>query len=579
MATLTKQEVTRGGLEVTYGAAASGGDEFVNTGSEHIRIKNDDSSTHTVTIITTATVDGLAVDDRQVSIPAGEERAIGPFPPKVYNNSSSMVQLTYDDVTSVTIAIVTYVEIRQPPQQGGGVIYVPDDYATIGAAIAAPGQYFTVIVRPGTYAENITISKSITVQSESDNPLDTIIDGGQHATKAPVEFLDGGAGYEGPPRLRGFTIRNGRGHDTSGTKYGGGIYCDRTGSMTISNCIIRDNTANAGGGIFFEQAVTPTNPIIMNNVIRNNSAFGSPGSGGGICAQNLSLALRIEGNDIYNNYAAGIGGGAAIWGVGSDKLTMNIINNTINNNVAVTFGGGLYINDTSKHEYFLEKNVISYNKASIGAGVHGTSTLVLSGELPFHFEKCDIYNNIADLDGGGLCLYAEDTLIRNCFLYKNKAGDDGVGKGGAVYTKSDFMGFINSTFYQNTSDDGQAIYIDHDTPANAYIQIVNCILWNDGTGTQGDELAYVGGIPDVNLTVVYTDIQGGTTLGGWNIDVDPEFLSVNSNNYHIDTESPCAGTGKDSGYWNLPDDDYDYEPRPDPYTYLMDMGADEVVST
>ena len=48
----------------------------------------------------------LAVADRTVSIPAGEERMVGPFQAATYNDSGGLVQLTYDGVTSVTIAII-----------------------------------------------------------------------------------------------------------------------------------------------------------------------------------------------------------------------------------------------------------------------------------------------------------------------------------------------------------------------------------------------------------------------------------------------------------------------------------------
>ena len=52
-------------------------------------------------------VDGLAVADKAVSVPSGEEWAIGPFPPGIYNDVNSKVQLTYDGVTGApTIAVL-----------------------------------------------------------------------------------------------------------------------------------------------------------------------------------------------------------------------------------------------------------------------------------------------------------------------------------------------------------------------------------------------------------------------------------------------------------------------------------------
>ena len=106
MADITAQTISRDGLNPTYASAASGGDAFVNTGVEFIHIKNGDVSAKTLTIVTQATVDSQAVADRTVSIPAGEERLVGPFPGSTYNDSDVKVQLTYSDVTSVTIAVL-----------------------------------------------------------------------------------------------------------------------------------------------------------------------------------------------------------------------------------------------------------------------------------------------------------------------------------------------------------------------------------------------------------------------------------------------------------------------------------------
>lgn len=105
MADLTVQEVDRDGLNPTYASAAGGGDAFVNDGKTWLHIKNGDVSSKTVTIATAKTVDGLAVADRDVTIPASEERLIGPFPPTTYNDGDGKVQLTYDAVTSVTVAV------------------------------------------------------------------------------------------------------------------------------------------------------------------------------------------------------------------------------------------------------------------------------------------------------------------------------------------------------------------------------------------------------------------------------------------------------------------------------------------
>jgi hypothetical protein len=79
----------------------------VNSGDEFIHVKNTHTSAQTVTIETPATVDGLAVADREVEIPANTgDKIIGPFPSSTYNDSAGKVQLTYDGVTDLTIAVI-----------------------------------------------------------------------------------------------------------------------------------------------------------------------------------------------------------------------------------------------------------------------------------------------------------------------------------------------------------------------------------------------------------------------------------------------------------------------------------------
>ena len=58
-------------------------------------------------------------------------------------------------------------------------IHVPDDYSAIQDAIKAAGEGDTIIVRPGTYMENIDfLGKAITLVSEKGTSV-TVIDGNQ----------------------------------------------------------------------------------------------------------------------------------------------------------------------------------------------------------------------------------------------------------------------------------------------------------------------------------------------------------------------------------------------------------------
>lgn len=111
MATLAVQQITEDGLNVSFSAAEAGGDTFVNdtSGRTFARVKNDDASSHTVTVsaikptVNNEAYGPLTKEDISVAIPAGEERDIGPIRSAAFGANPS---ITYDAVTSVTIAIL-----------------------------------------------------------------------------------------------------------------------------------------------------------------------------------------------------------------------------------------------------------------------------------------------------------------------------------------------------------------------------------------------------------------------------------------------------------------------------------------
>lgn len=107
MATLTVQSAKREANALTFAAASAGGDDFSNSGSERVLLKNDSVGDVTVTFVTHITVDGLAVADLQITVPAGEMHLLGPFPRSTYNNpSTGRVEMTYSSSTDVSVAVI-----------------------------------------------------------------------------------------------------------------------------------------------------------------------------------------------------------------------------------------------------------------------------------------------------------------------------------------------------------------------------------------------------------------------------------------------------------------------------------------
>lgn len=176
---------------------------------------------------------------------------------------------------------------------------VPTHYGSIQAAINAATHGRTIIVRDGTYIENINfLGKAITVVSENGSEH-TTIDGNNNGSAVT---LNSGEGADSV--LDGFTVKNGSGTVSGNTTRGGGIDC-RSASPSIRNCIIQDNDISNinvyGGGVYCDEA----SPVLANCVIRNNQTSGF--GGGGIYCRSSS-SPSIYNCTITNNFGFNGGG-------------------------------------------------------------------------------------------------------------------------------------------------------------------------------------------------------------------------------------------------------------------------------
>jgi len=174
------------------------------------------------------------------------------------------------------------------PAWSQSTFFVPDDFGTIQAAVDASSGGDRVLVRPGTYVENVQIAgKDIELVSTS-GPRMTTIEAATPGAVIQVSALAQG------PFIQGFTLTGGNG------VFGGGV--DSTGaSPTIVDCVIRDNMATVGGGIGTRFPGTAT---VINCEISDNNAL----IGGGLSTLDTGL-IAINCTVFRNVSTQGQGGG------------------------------------------------------------------------------------------------------------------------------------------------------------------------------------------------------------------------------------------------------------------------------
>lgn len=184
---------------------------------------------------------------------------------------------------------------------------VPEKYPTIQEAINAASQAGggQICVSPGTYFENITIKDRVWLTSTSEDPADTIIDGNGIHDVVVIHGSDTGG-------IIGFTIQNSQQNGNFA-----GIKCEGNETLTIANCIIKNNNHGIKFGGNSE-------PLIVNNVITQNIGDGIHTTGNpagtlynNIITQNQGVAIYINGKNTlttsYNN----------LWENGEGKKNQN----------------------------------------------------------------------------------------------------------------------------------------------------------------------------------------------------------------------------------------------------------------
>ncbi|PKP59793.1 hypothetical protein CVT91_06160 [Candidatus Atribacteria bacterium HGW-Atribacteria-1] len=227
---------------------------------------------------------------------------------------------------AIIITIISQVEAL------ADTIYVPDNYSTIQAAVDAASPGDTIIVRDGTYTENVNVNKDhLTIRSENGAEVTVVqaANSDDHVFEVTADYVN----------ISMFTISGADGTNRAGICFGSSV-----GHCNVSDNVVRNNEC----GISL-LSYSDNNNISENNILDN-------GVGIHLCG---SAYNNIAHNDLLQN-GSGIVNAMLF---GDPEWNRAIENRIIGNNIS---GGGLGIYLRFAPRSYLRNNSITNNTYNFG---------------------------------------------------------------------------------------------------------------------------------------------------------------------------------------------------------------------
>jgi hypothetical protein len=246
----------------------------------------------------------------------------------------------------------------------------------------------TVSIAKGTYVENVTVSKNVTIAGAG--VRNTIVDGG--ATNS-VFVIKTNANVH----IKALRIRNGKASEAASGGQGGGISVAVGGTLALDDVSLADNQANAGGGIANYGTLTLKRVILYRN-------HGVHNSGGGLMNNGTAI---LDQTDVQLNDATF---GAGI----NNRGSLTITNSAIHGNTAPNGIPGIY---NSGGTLALTNVTISGNASSPSSG-QGGGISQTTGSTTLNYVT--ITGN-SQAEFGGVFTESGTVITSNSIIYGNGA--------------------------------------------------------------------------------------------------------------------------------------------------------------
>lgn len=402
-------------------------------------------------------------------------------------------------------------------------IRVPLDVPGIQQAIEIANDGDVILVAAGVWNESINFSgKNIEIRSEA-GPEETRIAGTLDSAVITIN-----SGETNAALLQGFSISGGGGFFLGGIRLGGGIYISGA-SPRIIQCVIEDNQATVGGGIFIDGS--PVDPITLEEVtIRSNVVTDS---GGGIAITAIDPGVSLVNCAVVENHAQTVAGG-----IYCEASSLDLQSSEVSQNSSDMLVGGIWIYQGSFGEF--SECQFSQNSSLIVGGA-----LVVSDFSRTSVDHCVFKDNLGGASGGGLLFdVGDDQLVqevKHSVFYGNSAS----GTGSHVVVSFNLIQLVmeRCTFGAPAPGSAASIRINNSYPESVLLD--SCIVRG-------------GVLPSI-------ESESGSTLGYFScieglvtseinafdcIDEDPLFADVDAGDFRLLPGSPCI----DSGNPAQPDD-------------------------